>query len=147
MDRSTPVLSSVAPMGLDFPNPVLLEGQARRYFAATRSQHKVENMLDCYSDAVEVHYIFKGELQMTGKTELRQFFQSFVDQLQTVELTEEFVYVTGNEAAVKWKGIGLGKNGRTVEFEGIDVLEFHHDGRIQTLRAYWDPADLAAQLQ
>jgi steroid delta-isomerase len=78
---------------------------------------------------------------------LRQFFAGIAGAFETVGLKEDSVFVSGNEAAVKWTGRGVGKNGREVSFEGIDVFEFNADGKIQTMWAYWNPAAMLAELQ
>lgn len=49
-------------------------------------------------------------------------------------------------AAVKWTSRGRGRNGRQIEFHGIDVFEFDHDGSILLLKAYWDAAPVMATL-
>jgi steroid delta-isomerase len=56
------------------------------------------------------------------------------------------VYACGSQAAVKWTGRGLSKTGRPYVFEGVDVFECDAEGRIVSLRAYWAPAELMAQL-
>jgi steroid Delta-isomerase len=83
----------------------------------------------------------------TGHTALRQFFEGIAGAFSRVGLTEDNVFVVGREAAVKWTGRGVGHNGREVVFEGIDFFEINEAGKIQTLRAYWNPAALMAQLQ
>jgi steroid Delta-isomerase len=123
-----------------------IEASARNYFAAIRSDAIVENMLDCYSDQVEVNYIFPDQAPIVGKEALRQFFQSLIDQLEQVSVQESFVAASRDQVAVKWVGVGVGKNGRSIQFEGIDILKFHTDGKIKTLLAYWDPTNLMAQL-
>jgi steroid delta-isomerase len=62
-------------------------------------------------------------------------------------LSEDFVSILGNQAAVKWTGQGIGKNGRAVTFEGIDLFEFNTDSKIQTVHGYWDPAAMMQKLQ
>ena len=47
---------------------------------------------------------------------------------------------------MKWTGRGISKQGRNVHFEGIDVFEVNEAGKIQTLHAYWNPAEMVAQL-
>lgn len=61
-------------------------------------------------------------------------------------LSEEQVFIAANSAAVKWTGRGVSKQGRDVHFEGIDVFEVNEAGKIQSLRAYWNPAEMMAQL-
>lgn len=82
-----------------------------------------------------------------GHEALRQFFEAIAGAFEKVGLFEDQVFVSGREAAVKWTGRGVGKNGREVTFEGIDVFEVNDDGKIQNLWAYWNPAAMMAQLQ
>lgn len=83
---------------------------------------------------------------ITGRDGLRQFFSSICQNFKSVALTEDHVFVAGNGAAVKWTGRGTSTTGKDVKFEGIDVFEVNEDGKIQTVRAYWNPAEMIAQL-
>lgn len=83
---------------------------------------------------------------ITGRDGIREFLQSICKNFKSVGLTEDSVFVAGNGAAVKWTGSGTSINGSEVRFEGIDVFEVNEDGKIQTLRAYWNPAEMIAQL-
>ena len=87
-----------------------------------------------------------GSPGITGRDGLREFLSSICKNFKSVALTEESVFVAGNGAAVKWTGRGTSINGREVRFEGIDVFEINEEGKIQTLRAYWNPAEMIAQL-
>jgi len=87
-----------------------------------------------------------GTPGITGRDAIREFLQSICANFKTVGLTEDCVFVAGNGAAVKWTGKGTSTNGREVRFEGIDVFEVNEDGKIQTVRAYWNPAEMIAQL-
>lgn len=84
---------------------------------------------------------------LMGESALRGFFQAACGAFKSLALAEEAVFVCGNQAAVKFRGEGVGKNGRAVRFEGIDLFDISADGRIQSVRGYWDPAGLFAQLQ
>ena len=114
------------------------------YFAATRAMDReawVSQFAEtgCSHDPV-------GAPPHVGREALGRFFDSIVSLLETVGLHEDAVYACGNEVAVKWTGRGRGRNGKPVVFEGIDVFELDERGRIKTLRAYWDPSRLFAQL-
>jgi steroid delta-isomerase len=87
-----------------------------------------------------------GTPGITGRDGLREFLQSICKNFKTVGLTEDHVFVAGNGAAVKWTGKGTSNNGREVRFEGIDVIELNENGKIQTVHAYWNPAEMIAQL-
>jgi len=87
-----------------------------------------------------------GTPGITGRDAIREFLQSICTNFKSVGLTEDCVFVAGNGAAVKWTGKGTSTNGREVRFEGIDVFEVNEDGKIQTVHAYWNPAEMIAQL-
>jgi steroid Delta-isomerase len=87
-----------------------------------------------------------GAPGITGRDALREFLVSMCKNFKTVSLTEDSVFVAGNGAAVKWTGKGTTNSGKEVNFEGIDLIEVNEDGKIQTLRAYWNPAEMIAQL-
>ena len=87
-----------------------------------------------------------GSPAITGHDALRQFFQSICKNFKHVALDEDSIFVAGKGAAVKWTGHGTSANGREVKFEGIDVFDVNEDGKIQTIWAYWNPAEMIAQL-
>ena len=88
-----------------------------------------------------------GAPPSVGHEGLRRFLENIAGAFESVGLFEDHVFINGNEAAVKWTGRGTGKNGREVTFEGIDIFVINDAGKIQTLRAYWNPAAMLAQLQ
>jgi len=87
-----------------------------------------------------------GSPPISGRAGLREFFASICQNFKIVGLTEDAVFVAGNGAAVKWSGKGTSNNGREVKFEGIDVIEVNEAGKIQTVHAYWNPAEMISQL-
>lgn len=112
------------------------------YFAATRAMD-VEAWLTTFAEDA-VSYDPVGEKPLEGRMALKQFFLGLTESFKSVGLTEDFVTIIGNQAAIKWTGHGLGKNGRSVTFEGIDIFEFSEAGQIKTLRAYWERDSLMA---
>ncbi len=121
------------------------EKAVRDYFAAIRAMDVNSWLATFAEDAVSQDPV--GAPPMRGHAALRQFFEGIAGAFEQVGLFEDHVFVVGNQAAVKWTGRGTGKNGREVTFEGIDIFEINDDGKIQTVRAYWQPAMMMAQLQ
>jgi steroid delta-isomerase len=115
------------------------------YFAATRAMDAQAWVSTFAADAISNDPV--GAPPTSGHDALRQFFDGIVGAFEKVGLFEDQVFVSGNEAAVKWTGRGTGKNGREITFEGIDVFEVNDEGKIQTIRAYWNPAAMMAELQ
>jgi len=87
-----------------------------------------------------------GAPPITGREGIREFFQSICKNFKSVSLEEDSIFVAGNGAAVKWSGKGTSNSGKEVKFEGIDVFEVNADGKIQNVWAYWNPAEMIAQL-
>lgn len=87
-----------------------------------------------------------GNPPLAGHDMLRAFFNGVAGGFETIEMRPKEIYVVGNEAGVKWAASGLGKTGRTANFEGIDIFTLNDDGKVQTLKAYWNPAAMMAQL-
>ena len=115
------------------------------YFAAIRAMD-VEGVVTTFAEDA-VSYDPVGGPAIKGHTGIRQFFLGMTAAFEKAVLTEDHVFIAGNGAAVKWTGHGVGKNGRKVHFEGIDVIEVNEQGKIQNLWAYWDPAAMMAELQ
>lgn len=116
-----------------------------RYFAAIRHMDP-DAWVSCFAEQA-TSYEPGAPAPLQGHAALRQFFLGVVGAFQKVGLTEDHVFLSGNRAAVKFTGRGVGKNGREVVFEGIDVFEVNQDGTIQTMWGYWDPTVMMAQLQ
>lgn len=110
--------------------------------AAMNAESWVENFAE---DAVSYDPV--GE----PPTKIHEGFRDFIGQLQAVfeklEPITEHIFIAGNEAAVKWTMRGLSRSGKSITFEGITVFEINAANKIQTTRAYWNPAQMIAQLR
>lgn len=125
-------------------SPETISRAVRGYFLAIRAMDA-----DAFANAfAEDGTTFDpvGSAGVTGRGALREFFTSICKNFKTVGLHEDSVFVAGNGAAVKWTGKGTSTNGREVKFEGIDIFEVNEDGKIQAIHAYWNPAEMIAQL-
>ena len=116
----------------------------KEYFSALRAMDEKAWVNTFAVDAVSYDPV--GTPAIEGHVKLAEFFQTIMAAFKKVGLTEDDVFIAGDGAAVKWTGRGTSKAGKDVKFEGIDVFEFNDAGKIQTLRAYWNPAEMVAQL-
>ena len=82
-----------------------------------------------------------------GRAAIRNFLQGILAVCQRVSLEPDQVFIAGESAALKWTGQLTTRNGQSVTFEGIDVIQVNDEGKIQTLHAYWDPAPVMTVLQ
>ncbi len=115
-----------------------------RFYAALRSNNVELWLSNFAADAIAHDPV--GAPPHYGHSGLRNFLSGVLAQFETFGLTENDVFHAPQGAAVKWTGRGRGRNGRQIEFHGIDVFEFDHDGKILSLKAYWDAAPVMATL-
>ena len=125
-------------------SPEIVSQAVKAYFEALRAMDRQAWVNTFATDGVSHDPV--GAPPTAGHDSLGQFFDSITAAFKKVGLTENDIFIAGNCAAVKWTGRGISKQGRSVHFEGIDVLEINEAGKIQTLRAYWNPAEMLGQL-
>jgi len=125
-------------------SPEVVSRVVKTYFAALRDMDQDAWVNTFAEDAISYDPV--GAIPIEGHEKLREFFQSVTAAFKTVGLTEDQVFVAGNSAAVKWTGSGVSKQGNKVRFEGIDIINVNEAGKIETLYAYWNPAEMVAQL-
>jgi ketosteroid isomerase-like protein len=125
-------------------SPETVSKAVKAYFAALRAMDQRAWVNTFAEDAVTHDPV--GAPPTKGHQKLGEFFQTITAAFKEVGLTEDQVFVAGNGAAVKWTGSGISKQGRKVHFEGIDIFEVNEAGKIQSLQAYWNPAEMVAQL-
>ncbi len=116
----------------------------KEYFAAFRAMDEKRWINTFAADAVSYDPV--GTPAIEGHEKLAEFFQTIIAAFKEVGLTENDVFIADTAAAVRWTGRGTSKAGKDVKFAGIDVFEFNEAGKIQTLRADWNPAEMVAQL-
>jgi steroid delta-isomerase len=125
-------------------SPELVAKVVRNYFEALRAMDERAWVNTFAEDAVSYDPV--GAPAIEGHQKLAEFFQTITAAFKEVGLHEDHVFIAGNGAAVKWTGRGTSKQGNKVHFEGIDVFEIDDAGRIQRLQAFWNPAEMVAQL-
>lgn len=125
-------------------SPEVVSRAVRAYFEATRAMDQEAWVNTFAEDAVSYDPV--GAMPTTGHQKLGEFFQTITAAFKQVGLSEDQIFVAGTGAAVKWTGRGVSKQGRKVHFEGIDIFDINESGKIQTLHAYWNPAEMLGQL-
>ncbi len=115
------------------------------YFAATRAMD-IEAWLKTMAPNIR-SFDPVGTQPTEGLAAMRQYFAGIAGLCKKIGMTEQSIFVCGNQAAVKWAGQAVSRAGRTISFEGIDVFCLNPEGRIQEILAYWDPQVLLRELQ
>lgn len=80
-----------------------------------------------------------------GVEQLTTSYAQGISQFSAIEMREYDVFTPDktNEAAVRWRAALTFKNGLKVDaFNGITSFKFDNEGKITSLRAFWDPSVL-----
>ena len=125
-------------------SPEVVARTIKAYFEALRAMDQTSWVNTFAENAISHDPV--GAPPTQGHQKLGEFFQTVTAPFEAVGLTEDHVFIAGNSAAVKWTGRGTSKEGRQVHFEGIDVFTINEAGKIESVYAYWNPAEMVAQL-
>ena len=88
-----------------------------------------------------------GAPPFSGHDGLHKFFGGILATFSELNMRATAVYINKNEAAVHWQADGTGKNGKNTSFSGINLFTCTEEGKISSLRAYWNPRAMMAQLK
>ena len=98
----------------------------------------IDGIMALYADDAEVEDPVGGA-HLSGREALTAFYAGSAPKLQ-VELTGP-IRVAGNECAMPMLAeLDLGDNKLYIDV--IDVMKFNDDGKLVSMRAFWDPADM-----
>ena len=88
-----------------------------------------------------------GTPPMQGTQAITNHLNSFPVLFEQVKLYSLEVRVGGQEAAVKWRYRFKTKTGHTFFLDGFGVSKFNEEGKIQTLKEFFDLQYFLAELQ
>ena len=98
----------------------------------------IEGIMSLYADDATVEDPVGGAVQ-AGKETLRAFYAASAPKLQ-VELTGP-IRVAGNECAMPMlASVDLGDRKNYIDV--VDVMKFNDAGKVTSMRAFWNPADM-----
>lgn len=115
------------------------------YFSCLRNM-QVDELLELFSeDALSWDPVGTPPLLVRDKS--TNYFKALSGFFEKMELTEDDMFVAGNEAAVRWTGVAkLRTKDKELTFEGVSVFTVNPDGLISSIRSYWDKKTLMSSL-
>jgi steroid Delta-isomerase len=114
------------------------------YFSALRSLD-IPTWLTTFDDNAVGYEPSVPPLQ--GRQDLERYLTAIASRFDRIELQAESIVTFDQEVAVKWQAKAISKQGRDVEFSGLDLFAMNADGKIQTLWAYGNPAAVMEELK
>ena len=76
-----------------------------------------------------------------GHAGAREYWSTYRAWFRDVGSSFHTVIAQDSCSAIEWSSTGTSIRGHVVQYEGVSILEFHHD-RIQRFRAYFNPEAL-----
>jgi steroid delta-isomerase len=107
------------------------------------AQGDVDGVLALFSDDVSVEDPVGGApgTHLVGREAVGAFFRKgFARSRPAPRLQGPIRTTAGNEAAMSFV-LGLALGDDLLEFDVIDVMRFDEEGKVATLRAFWNPAE------
>ena len=111
-----------------------------RYTAAFGARDR-DGLLDCFTPDAWIEDPV-GTPRLEGREAIGGFFDQTTGMADSIELRRTGpVRVAAGEAAFPMQARPV-IGGTTFKVDIIDVMTFDDDGRITTMRAFWDPAEM-----
>jgi ketosteroid isomerase-like protein len=120
-------------------------GTVDRYYAAL-SARDVDAVSALFAPHAMAH-LPVGAPPLEDAAALRTWYEGVLSLFIDLSFEPQSVFPAGPAAAVKWLAEGRDDRGGQVTFEGIDVLEFDAEARIEMLMGFWDPAAMIEELR
>jgi steroid delta-isomerase len=125
--------------------PEQIEAAVEEYFASIGSldvQRFVSNFAPdgALEDPV-------GTPPVQGAQAIGAFFGAIITPFSEIKPYVQEVIVCGQEAIVNWKLKLKTTTGKVIIIDGMGVFKFNQQGRLQSVREFWDLAAFLAELQ
>jgi steroid delta-isomerase len=126
-------------------NPEQIEAAVEEYFASLGSldvQRFVNNFAPdgVFEDPV-------GTPPIQGTQAIGAYYEAVTAPFIEIKPYIQEIIVGGQEAIVNWKIKLKTTSGKVIFIDGMGVFKFNQQGKIQSLREFWDLAAFLAQLQ
>lgn len=115
------------------------------YFAANNAGD-AEAVARLFAVDAQAHRV-PGSAPVAGREAIRQLYAHLLGTYARVEAQVVQSFISGNGAAVLYRGTFTARSGKSAVVDGINVYAFTEAGEIAAISYYWDPAPLTAVLQ
>jgi steroid delta-isomerase len=125
--------------------PEQIEAAVEEYFTAICSLD-VQRYVNTFAlDGVLEDPVGTPPLQ--GQAVISAYITSSIAAFSSMSFKIQDINVCGHEAAVNWKVQLKTTAGKKLTIDGMGVFNFNPDGKLQSVREFWDLEDFLAQMQ
>lgn len=125
--------------------PQQIEAAVEEYFASVGAFDVQRYVNNFAVDGVLEDPVGTPPLQ--GSSAIAAFITNIIAPFSEIKHRIQEITVCGHEAAVNWKLNLTTTTGKKITIDGMGVFNFNQDGKLQSVREFWDLAAFLAQLQ
>jgi steroid delta-isomerase len=125
--------------------PPEIEAAVEEYFASIGSLDVQRFVNNFAPDGVLEDPV--GTPPVQGTQAIAVYFGAIITPFSEIKPYVQEVVVCGQEAAVNWKLRLKTTAGKVIIIDGMGVFKFNQQGKLQSVREFWDLAPFLAQLQ
>jgi steroid Delta-isomerase len=122
-----------------------IEAAVEEYFASVGAFDVPRYVNNFAADGVLEDPVGTPPLQ--GTAAIRAFITNIIAPFSEIKHRIQEITVCGHEAAVNWKLHLTTTTGKKITIDGMGVFNFNQDGKLQSVREFWDLAAFLEQLQ
>jgi steroid delta-isomerase len=122
-----------------------IEAAVEEYFASIGSMDVSRFTNNFATDGVLEDPV--GTPPVQGTSTIAAYFGAIIAPFSEIKPRIQEVIVCGHEAAVNWKLQLTTTTGKKITIDGMGVFNFNQDGKLQSVREFWDLAAFLSQLQ
>jgi len=127
------------------PTQAEIEAAVEEYFATIGSLDVQRFVNNFAPDGVLEDPVGTPSLQ--GTQAIAAYFGAIITPFSEIKPYIQEVIVGGQEAIVNWKLKLKTTTGKVIFIDGMGVFKFNQQGKLQSVREFWDLAAFLAQLQ
>ena len=125
--------------------PAQIEAAVEEYFASVGAFDVPRYVNNFAPDGVLEDPVGTPPLQ--GTQAIAAYIAAIIAPFSEIKHNIQEVVVCGHEAAVNWKLRLTTSTGKHITIDGIGVFNFNQEGKLQSVREFWDLAAFLAELQ
>jgi steroid delta-isomerase len=126
-------------------SPEQIEAAVEEYFASIGSLDVQRYVNNFAPDGVLEDPV--GTPPIQGTQAIAAYFGAIITPFSEIKPYVQEVIVGGQEAIVNWKLKLKTTTGKVIIIDGMGVFKFNQQGKLQSVREFWDLAAFLAQLQ
>jgi len=141
----TPATAAASPAVVNNLTPDQIEAAVEEYFASVGAFDVPRYINNFAPDGVLEDPV--GTPPVQGTAAIAAYIAAITAPFSEIKHKIQEVIVCGHEAAVDWKLNLTTTTGKKITIDGMGIFNFNDQGKLQSVREFWDLAAFLAQLQ